>query len=177
MGAIRSSWLLTILQHDDSAVRRRHGCEACRKLALSLMGVLCAMLLASCDSAAPGEPGAAAEDFVLALVAADAERAKALTVSDLWDEIDALIEGRSSFQCRAGRWDTTGVAGAGVSAAGNGDWEYALTYQCASEATPYCLRVNGIVVSETSQGWKITSYGDLCEATDLAQTCVEMCPP
>jgi len=117
-----------------------------------------------------------ASELVDASVAADIERAKSVTVPEQWDRIEEWMEGRQPFQCRGGKLlDPTGTGGSGYRAANSDEWEYSLTYQCASPRTPYCLEINDIRVRETEDGWKVYDWGKICEAFDYAYRCGGIC--
>lgn len=138
--------------------------------------VLCVyvLLLASC-SRYYRDPGDAATELVDAFVAADVERAKAVTVPEQWDRIEEWMRGRQTFVCRGGK-DLTGTAAVGVHLKGEDEWSFEATYQCVSDKTePYCLQVNDIQLRETEAGWKIYDWGKVCEANDYAYWCGEIC--
>jgi hypothetical protein len=135
----------------------------------------CVVVLVSCTRKYD-RPGDAAFELVDALVAADVDRAKSVTVSEQWDRIEEWMQKREPFICQGGTWDGTGISGSGFRAADN-EWDYGAVYQCASQRTPYCLRVNDILVRETVDGWKVYDWGSICEASDYAIGCVELCGP
>lgn len=134
---------------------------------------LCSMMLASC--AQHTEPETIAFDFIEALVNADFERAKSLTIEEQWDRIEEWMEERQPFKCQGGEWDTTGISGGGNYNTVDNEWNWSGVYQCTSQETPYCLRVNDILMKETGNGWKVYDWGKICEAFDYAYRCGEIC--
>lgn len=143
---------------------------------LLLASALCLMVvLASCACPVADEPGAVASELVDAFVAADVDRAKAVTVPEQWPRIEEWMEGRQPFACRGGEWDTTGISGAGGHSSGTDEWNWGLTYQCTSDRTPYCLDVNDIIFRETADAWKVHDWGAVCEAAGFGYKCQEMC--
>jgi hypothetical protein len=137
--------------------------------------VLCAAiaLLASCHKS--DAPARSARELVNAFVAADAKRAKAVTVSEQWDRIDEWMKGRQPFECLEGEWDATGTGGSGFHDTVSNEWNFGFLYQCASQRTPYCLNVDDILVKETADGWKVYDWGKICEAPELGYKCAELC--
>jgi hypothetical protein len=123
----------------------------------------------------PDSPGGVADVLIEAFVAANVEKAKSVTVPEQWDRIEEWMEGREPFRCRGGAWDETGISGAGGYSAVNDEWDWSLTYQCASERTPYCLLVDDIRIRETEDGWKVYDWAAICEASGPRYRCQEMC--
>jgi len=134
-------------------------------------------LLASCTKHYD-DPGWVASELVDALVAADLKRAKRVTVPEQWDQLETWMDGRKAIRCR-GRGadfdDPWGPGGGGWHDAARNEWNYGLVYQCPDRYTPYCLAVNDILIIETEDGWRVASWGRMCEAADLAYKCDEMC--
>ena len=117
-------------------------------------------------------PYDAGDTLIEAFLAADIKRAKSATVPEQWDRIEELMEGREPFKCR-GEWS---IDGAALQTADD-ERDYGATYQCVSQLTPYCLRINDILIRETEDGWKVYDWGSMCEALDYADKCSELCGP
>jgi hypothetical protein len=133
------------------------------------------MLLVSCAKHYD-TPDGAAFGLIDAFVAADVEKAKSATVPEQWDRIDEWMQEREPFTCPGLGWGSSGISGSGLRIADN-EWHYGAVYQCADERTPYCLLVNDILVRETEDGWKVYDWGSMCETSDYAIGCTELCGP
>jgi len=154
----------------------RKGWRGTMVAVLMLCSCLASLWLYCTVKEQPDEPGPGdiADDLVEALVAADLEGAKMLTMPEQWDRIEGWMEGRQPFRCRGGAWDATGVSGSGGPASVDIGWRWSLTYQCASERTPYCLLVTDILTQETEEGWRVFGWGSIYEAFDYGHKCQEM---
>jgi hypothetical protein len=148
-----------------------HQATVCSLLVVGLLGVV---LLLSCGQ--ESGPEAIADMMIEAFVEANIERAKAVTTPDQWAQIDDWMAGRTPFKCRgSGPMDPTGISGSVTFDADSGQWVGSLSYQCASERTPYCLDINDMVISQTEDGWRVTKWGAVCEAADFSYRCAELC--
>jgi hypothetical protein len=152
-----------------------------RRKLLILVAVFLAIAIAAavilCRWSVPDSPGAVASEFVRVSVSANVDRAKALAEPDLWDQIEEAIESREPFRCRSYSWDSTGVGGSGWRPFDGNEWSFGMVYQCASQATPYCLLIRDIIVRETEGGFRVAEWGEVCEAEDYGYVCSELCPP
>lgn len=149
--------------------------ESRRNIFFGLVLCLCVTLLASCTKHYDS-PEMVADELVYAFVDADVKRAKSVTVPEQWDRIEEWMEGREPFNCRQEKWDVIG-GGTCYQAADSDEWDCSSDYQCPSQSTPYCLRVNDMLVRETEDGWKVYDWGSMCEAFDSSDVCSRLCGP
>ena len=146
------------------------------RLSLSIILCVCVVLLLTACTTVLDDPESVATELVEAFVAADAERAKSVAVPEQWNRIEEWVEGRQPFECRGGQWgDPTGTGGSGHCDVSSGEWSWGLVYQCPSRRTPYCLLVNDIRVKQTEDGWRVYDWGAMCEASDYAYRCSDLC--
>lgn len=117
------------------------------------------------------------DEFVMAFVTADLERAKAVIAPQHWKTLAEAMKGRQPFHCPLDGWlnEDTGISGAGRYDGRIKSWTWGLGYQCASSSAPFCLDIHDIVVQEIEDQSKVVSWGKICEAHDYSYRCAEMC--
>ena len=135
---------------------------------------LCLIMLAACVKY-PDDAGWVAEEFVDALVAADAEVVKSLTMPKQRVKIEGLMDDRQPFRCKGVKFLSIETSAVGSYDSDSNEWRYGVTYQCASKSAPYCLNAKDIVLKETEKGWRVQSWGEICETSGYAIDCEEMC--
>ncbi|MBN1315669.1 MAG: hypothetical protein JXA42_09385 [Anaerolineales bacterium] len=123
----------------------------------------------------PKDAGWVADQFVYALVEADLQKAKAVTLEGKWDEVEDLFENREPLFCPV-IWDwDTGTSSVGGYDKERKEWNFGISYTCASDKDPNCLRIDEIILSETKDGWKVKSWGKICETEGYAVDCDILC--
>lgn len=123
---------------------------------------LCLIVLIACTQR-PRDAGAVAEEFFDAFRTVDLDKAKSVTVSEQWSEIEEWMQYRQFYRCRKGDWDGTGNSGSGVILSSTNESRWGFHYQCVSEITPYAFEINDIWLKETDTGWKVYKWGAICE--------------
>jgi hypothetical protein len=148
--------------------------RALGKLSQLGMALCCCVVLVSCAKRYDS-PYDAGDTLIRAFLAADIEKAKSATVPEQWDRIEELMKGREPFKC-SDEWGISGSSRQTIKDEEN-EWHYSATYQCVSQLTPYCLRIKDMLIRETEDGWKVYDWSSMCETSDYASGCVELCDP
>jgi hypothetical protein len=125
-----------------------------------LIGFILLLLTVSCRATDPSiDAATAVDELVFALMEADAERAKEVTISTQWGRIDGFVRNHQPLACEDREWQESGRACVG-DIQPEKEQIHSCWIRCEASGTIYCFVVKDIVVNRTEEGWKVYEWGE-----------------